>query len=453
MLRRLKLGNFKSWQEADLAFGRITGLFGTNSSGKSSLIQALLLLKQTRESADRAAALELNGRFVELGTAADVVHAHDEGRAIELEVGFEHDSDLRIDGPSDRRGAAIADSKGRAVRGQLAISSQALGSRSLTHSAGAAEFSLRPRGGNGDGFDLAASVPDLDFSFIRNRGRAWALPPPVKTYRFPDQARLYYQNAGFLADLEAAFEEALDKLYYLGPLREHPRRDYLWARSRPADVGDKGERTIDAIVAAQDAGEMQNLKRRGRLRSFSYIVAHWLRELGLVRDFRVVEIAPGSNRWQAKVRTRRGGAEVMLTDVGFGVSQVLPVVTLLHYVPEGATVLLEQPEIHLHPLAQTELADVIIHAATHRGVQVIVESHSEHLLLRLQRRVADERVAAEDVRLYFCDVSGGASTIEALDLDAFGNIRNWPARFMGDAFSETAEAELARVRRMRPAAE
>ena len=186
MLRRLKLGNFKSWQEADLAFGRITGLFGTNSSGKSSLIQALLLLKQTRESADRAAALELNGWFVELGTAADVVHAHDEGRAIELEVGFEHDSDLRIDGPSDRRGTAIADSKGRAVRGRLAISSQALGSRSLTHSAGAAEFSLKPRGGNGDGFDLAASVPDLDFSFIRNRGRACdgeiiAAPTPTPT--------------------------------------------------------------------------------------------------------------------------------------------------------------------------------------------------------------------------------------------------------------------------------
>lgn len=179
------------------------------------------------------------------------------------------------------------------------------------------------------------------------------------TYRFPDRARTYFANSGFLADLEAAFEAALDKIYYLGPLRDYPKRDYLWSRSRPGDVGARGERTIDAIIAAEDAGERQNIKKHGRKQPFSCIVAHWLRELGLVDEFRVVEVARGSNRWQTMVRTAAGGAEVMLTDVGFGVSQVLPVIVLLHYVPEGSTVLLEQPEIHLHPLAQAGLADVI----------------------------------------------------------------------------------------------
>ena len=142
----------------------------------------------------------------------------------------------------------------------------------------------------------------------------------------------------------------------------------------------------------------------------------------------------------------------MLTDVGFGVSQVLPVIVLLHHAPEGSTVLLEQPEIHLHPLAQAELADVIIHAATHRKVQVVLESHSEHLLLRLQRRIAEERVSADDVALYFCRIRNGASEIEALDLDEYGNIRNWPDKFMGDAFAETAQAELARLDRIKKAA-
>jgi predicted ATPase len=73
--------------------------------------------------------------------------------------------------------------------------------------------------------------------------------------------------------------------------------------------------------------------------------------MGLIHDFRVEEIAKGSNRWQALVQVSPGGVETPLTDVGFGVSQVLPVVTLLQYVPEGSTVILEQPEIHLHPLA------------------------------------------------------------------------------------------------------
>ena len=450
MLKRLKLQNFKSWPEADLAFARITGLFGANSSGKSSLLQFLLLLKQTKDSSDRAAALDLNGRFVELGTPADTIHGHDEDRALRFRLGFESESDVEAASPRDGR---IALSKKLTVRAKAGIHKQAFRSRALSYHLGAAEFALK-RGDDGDtGFALIAQVPGSDFSFVRNQGRRWKLPGPVKTYRFPDEARSYFQNSGFLAELEAAFEAALDKLHYLGPLREHPKRDYLWARSRPADVGARGERTIDAIIAAQAAGEMQNLGRKQRRRPFPHIVAHWLRELGLVHEFRVEEIAPGSNRWQARVKTHAGGAEVMLTDVGFGVSQVLPAVTLLHYAPEGSTVLLEQPEIHLHPLAQAGLADVILHAATHRNVQVVFESHSEHLLLRLQRRIAEERIKADDVALYFCGAEGSASTIEPLDLDEYGNVRNWPDDFMGDAFGETAQAERARLARMKTAAE
>jgi predicted ATPase len=184
---------------------------------------------------------------------------------------------------------------------------------------------------------------------------------------------------------------------------------------------------------------------------FQEMIAYWLREMGLIQSFVVKEIAKGSNRWQAHVRTQREGSDVLLTDVGFGVSQVLPVVTLLQYVPEGSTVILEQPEIHLHPLAQAGLADVLIQAATTRRVQVVIESHSEHLLLRLQRRIAENKISANDVKLYFCETPRGVSTLTQLELDLLGNISNWPKNFMGDAFGETAEAELARLQRMKAA--
>ena len=453
MLKRLKLYNFKSWPEAEVKFGRITGLFGPNSSGKSSLMQFLLLLKQTKDSTDRAATLDLNGRFVELGTPANVIHGHADDSRLSFSLGFVHPSELHVHDALQLGGEPIARSEEIAVRARLRIRRGAFQSRMLTYKVGDAEFALKRAEGSDTKFDLVARVPESDFSFVRTRGRPWKLSGPIKTYRFPDEARVGFQNSGFLAELQSAFEATLDKLYYLGPLRETPRRDYLWARSRPADVGERGERTINAIIAAQEAGAKQNLRRYGRHRPFSHIVAHWLRELGIIDDFRIMEIAPGSNRWQAKVRTSRGAPEVMLTDVGFGVSQVLPVIVLLHYAPEGSTVLLEQPEIHLHPLAQAELADVIIHAAIHRKVQVILESHSEHLLLRLQRRIAEEdRIADDDVALYFCRMHGGASEIEPLDLDEYGNIRNWPNRFMGDAFNETAQAELARLDRMKNAA-
>ena len=318
------------------------------------------------------------------------------------------------------------------------------------------KFSLVPKNADSNQFDLRAERIEGgrdDFHFIRTTGRAWQLPGPIKSYAFPDQARTYFQNASFLSDLEAAYEAELDRIFYLGPLREFPQRDYLWARSRPSDVGQRGEKAIDAILAATDRNEMRNLKFKAHLKSFQEMIAYWLREMGLIDSFRVEEIAKDSNRWQARVKTRPGGSEVLLTDVGFGVSQVLPVITLLQYVPEGSTVILEQPEIHLHPLAQAGLADVIIQAAIRRNVQVILESHSEHLLLRLQRRIAEEVISPNDIMLYFCDAPKGSSKLTPLDVDLYGNIRNWPDRFMGDAFTETAEAELARLRRMRIAAE
>ncbi|MGH6980363.1 MAG: AAA family ATPase [Stellaceae bacterium] len=446
MLRNLKFTNFKNWRAAELNFGRITGLFGTNSSGKSSLTQFLLLLKQTKEATDRKLSLDLNGHFVSLGVYKDVIFNHDDALQLNWSLNFEQEKDLSLIDPARKRTESFARGRQITVSGGVAAKDQAAVANKLEYELGDVAFRLTAKTTSDTAFELSSS--GSNFRFVRTQGRPWQLPGPVKSYAFPDQARTYYQNASFLSDLETSFEEQIDKIFYLGPLREYPQRDYLWARSRPADVGLRGEKAIDAILAATEADEKRNRGYKTKLRSFQEMIAYWLREMGLIYDFHVDEIAPGSNRWQAKIRVRKGGTEALLTDVGFGVSQVLPVVTLLQYVPEGATVILEQPEIHLHPLAQARLADVIISAAQSRRVQVIVESHSEHLLLRLQRRVAEEQISQDDLRLYFCDVHDSASTLKALDINLFGEIANWPEHFMGDAFGETFAAEKARLKRM-----
>jgi len=446
MLRRIFFTNFKSWPRADLACGRITGLFGTNSSGKTSVLQFLLLLKQTKEATDRLVSLELNGDYVELGTIRDAIFRHDETLPIESTVEFERETPLSLPDPYVKD-ESVASGKSLALASRTVVERQVAHTEAITYTLGGQEFGLQ-RTAKPKEYELIHRG-EPTFRFVRTQGRPWRLPPPIKGYAFPDQARTYYQNAQFLSDLEAAYEEAIDSIYYLGPLREYPQRDYLWARSRPTDVGRRGEKAIDAILSATTSGETLNLRPKAKLLPFQAMVAHWLQHLGLVDRFTVEEIAEGSNRWQAKVVTRRGGSEVLLTDVGFGVSQVLPVITLLLYVPEGSTVLLEQPEIHLHPLAQANLADVLIYAATRRRIQILLESHSEHLLLRLQRRIAEERIAADDVKLYFCDVQRDSSVLTPLWLDVLGQIENWPNNFMGDTFGETAAAEKARIQRLR----
>ena len=96
---------------------------------------------------------------------------------------------------------------------------------------------------------------------------------------------------------------------------------------------------------------------------------------------------------------------------------------------------------------QSELADVLIDVVKNRKVQIILESHSEHLLHRLQRRIAEEKIAAEDTALYFCEINEGTSEIERLDVDEYGNILNYPPDFFGDDMGDLVaktEAEMKR---------
>jgi predicted ATPase len=189
------------------------------------------------------------------------------------------------------------------------------------------------------------------------------------------------------------------RFYYLGPLREFPQRHYAWKGSEPADMGRRGERVVDAMLASQQRGAYISPGYKRRRQTLETRVAYWLKELGLISDFQVEPIREGNNIYQVRVQRTHSSAQVLITDVGFGVSQILPVIVLCYYVPEGSIILLEQPEIHLHPSVQSGLADVLIDAMKNRNVQIVVESHSEHLLRRLQRRVAEEVITPEQTAL------------------------------------------------------
>lgn len=176
-------------------------------------------------------------------------------------------------------------------------------------------------------------------------------------------------------------------------------------------------------------------------------VARWLQDLGLIHAFAMEPVAQDSSIYQVLVQKTPASAKVLITDVGFGVSQILPVLALCYYAPPGSIILLEQPEIHLHPSVQAGLADVLIDAVKNRQVQIVVESHSEHLLRRLQRRVAEQVVSPEETALYFCEATAEGSDLVQLDVDLYGNILNWPKDFFGDEFGEIAAITQAVMER------
>ncbi len=445
MLKRMQVRNFKAWHEADLEFGRITGFFGTNSAGKSSLLQLLLLLKQTKNATDRGLVLDFGSStdLVNLGTFSDVVHRHDDEEKIAWTLEWLMSDTLTINDPMESPKRPLFQAETIRTTCEVGLRQARLWSHRLEYRFDNVGFLLEP--GTRNKYRLRTE--DTEFRFIRNRGRAWPLPSPIKTHLFPDEVRHFYQNADFLTDLELAYEELMDSIHYLGPLREHPRREYHWAGSSPGDVGQRGERTVDAILAATRDRMTRSLGYRRKKRSFQEMIAHWLHTLGLIHEFRLEEISQGTNLYQAIVKTTGSSTPTALTDVGFGVSQVLPALVLLYYVPEGSTVLMEQPEIHLHPAVQAGLADVMLNVAEVRNIQIVVESHSEHLMRRLQRRVAEDEVSSEDVKLYFVSTDKGRARANDLALNEWGEIENWPHNFFGDELGEIAAIAEASLRR------
>ena len=450
MLNHLTLENFKAWQNVDLTFGKVTGFFGTNSAGKSSLLQFLLLLKQTKNATDRGLVLDFGGPedLANLGTFADVVHHHDEDKRIRWQLDWMLPDMLRIDDPTSAQRRLLFEGDHLQMRCSVGLQDKRLCPQELAYRFSDVTFCLQPSAEPKQEFELVANGGGFDF--VRTQGRPWPLPHPIKTHLFPNQVKSYYQNSDFLGDFELAYEKLMDSLYYLGPLRVYPQRQYHWGGASPSDVGPGGERSMDAMLAATRDKEMRRLRppaRGVRTMPFQKIIAYWLKKLGLIHDFRLEEIAEGTNLYQAMVKTSPSSVPTVLTDVGFGVSQVLPALVLLYYVPEGSTVLMEQPEIHLHPAVQSGLADVILNVATVRNVQIVVESHSEHLMRRLQRRVAEQGVAYENVKLYFVSSQRGRAIASDLLLNEWGEIENWPENFFGDEMGEIAAISEASLQR------
>lgn len=458
MLTNVQAHHFKSWRDTgSIRMAPITGFFGTNSSGKSAILQFLLLLKQTAESTDRARVLQLGDErsYVDLGTLYDVIFAHQLPGTLGFELSWTLPAPLKIADPEGRPNRPLFTTDALTFSAAIEGDEAGLGVGSfrfqLTSGDRAAQFGMqRKDGGNGDRikqYDLLAEgyVPK------RTPGRPWPLPAPVKFYGFPDQVSGYYQNMGFASVFALALEEALARIYYLGPLREYPHRSYVWTGEQPKDVGQRGELAVPALLAAR---ERQIMISRGRGQSKEHVderVAKWLRELGLIHSFELKAIAPNRKEYEVRVRRTAGSPTVLITDVGFGVSQILPVLTLCYYAPAGSTLILEQPEIHLHPSVQAGLSDVFVDACRTRNIQIIVESHSEHLLRRLQRRIAEERLAAKDAALYFVTMTQAESQLQLLDVDEFGNIRNWPANFFGDELGDLVAMAEAAERRQRNA--
>ncbi len=455
MLTHLQIRHFKAWRDTQaIRLAPLTVFFGSNSSGKSSINQLLLMLKQTVQSPDRKMALHLGDKntVVELGSFWDIIHAHNnqERLAFELEWQLLKEKTIRdrhhtFQGNTIKFNAEIGlpnEYRQDMVVHQMSYQLGPTEKTGLT-----VEMKRQDNDPQKDRYLLKA------FPYQLSSGQSETLPHPIHFYGFPSEVSAQYENADFVYELMLALEKRLQNIYYLGPLREPPQRYYRWAGEKPESVGWRGERAIDAILAAHD--KQIKLRSQNQILSFEMIIFHWLKEMGLIESCELKQVAPHRRDYEFLIKTVGKTDQINLTDVGFGVSQILPVLTQCFYAPQEATTIIEQPEVHLHPSAQAVLADVFIDAiqaqdekGNPHNIQLLIESHSEHFLRRLQRRIAEQKIHSLDTAIYFCEMTASGSILKALDIDDYGNIKNWPAKFFGDEVGDlTAMTEAAIQRR------
>ncbi len=521
MLREYRLTNFKAFGETvTIPIRPLTLIFGANSSGKSSIFQSLLMLKQTLEEAKNPnTALLPKGSLVDLETYRNFVHRHEIDRNFEFEVRFEVPLTYKTDKiqcpeaslgvgffystangcPDVSSGnlAAISDTDEKQPIASYTTSTEyddVFGRRVVT-------IDTRPETDTGFGWEFweswwsvlencytqkeleaLARLIYLNFSgersgsfsdkLIMNMARNVAresidgfgrefdsggddfvdymsyggrkielsrcqsfLPSDFSQIVPSDLARQPWQWTNLPVErILSRFRENLENLLYLGPLRSQPERHCEFSGDTPDYVGQTGEYLPSLLFTRPELLERMNsdLKRLG----VKYQVK---------LDKLQYEDTSPSNVFSLRL-VDKDGIDASLRDVGFGISQVLPIVVQSR-LSEKKTLLIEQPEIHLHPAHQAELGDMFIRSAKERGNTLLLETHSENLLLRIMRRMRETStgklpegaiaVRSEDVMVLFIESDGSQSIVREMPLDERGElVKAWPGGFFEEGLRE-----------------
>lgn len=260
------------------------------------------MIKQTVESTDRLQVLDFGSEKgpANLGSFQDVVYAHQASGTLELGLRWELAERLRIMNPEKNNEVLFEDKEVGFELSMTESEKRKLVVSQLVYTFAGHRFSMRREKQGTYPYRLSVT-PNQDFDFRWNQGRQWDLPAPVKCYRFPNEVNARYQNAGFLADLQLAFERLFTGMKYLGPLREYPKRQYPWCGGEPVDMGQRGERVIEAILAAREAGKKISRGKGKKRQSLEERVAEWLKQLNVVVSFVVEPLAKESNIYRVRV--------------------------------------------------------------------------------------------------------------------------------------------------------
>lgn len=407
------VGGFKSIaREQTIAIRPLTILAGANSSGKSSIMQPLLLLKQTLEAPYDPGPLRIDGPNVKFTSAAQMFTiGHSSAQPLEFTLGSSATNAYGFKETfrwTSDDGIHIAKVEYIGLAGFIVLRPE------MTHD------------------EFAAIVPDLNkwleaASQSTGAGNATMTVDRILAFISVSLGLMGDSSLGrgsFISAVQDAsgVTDYMRSTIHVPGLRGNPERIYGTSAVGPHFEG-RFDNYVASVISHWQSSKDGRLERLG----------HDLAELGLT--WKVEAKRLNDTQVQLNVgrvpHAGRGGSRdlVSIADVGFGVSQTLPVLVALLAAEPGQLVYLEQPEIHLHPRAQVALARVLV-AAANRGVRVVAETHSSLLVLAVQTLVAEGSLAPDDVALHWFERGAdGFTNINTAELDKAGAFGDWPEDF------------------------
>ncbi|MBU2889919.1 DUF3696 domain-containing protein [Celeribacter halophilus] len=379
----INLKNFKCFREDEIDIGNLTILTGLNGMGKSSVIQALLLLRQSFGlSFQRSRRLKLNGDLIELGTGADVF------------FDLAEDDDLSL-------GYDFVDSRGQIMRSKFNYAYDR-NSDSLKPSGSTRIFNNR-----------------LDFIWDEN-SNDWV---PVDTHDV-FQSPPIFSSRGF----QYLSAERLGPRKMLPSSEEHVRNN---------QIGAQGEFVLGLLSRPSD-GLLNEADPRlhidGSSSSLRAQVEAWLQEVSPGTRIEIgsySEIDAFTSRYSFERKRDVPSKPFRSTNVGFGISYVLPVLVSLLSARPGDLVIIENPEAHLHPRGQTRLGQLAAQTSA-AGVQVIIETHSDHFLDGVRISAKERKCDPDDVEIHYFTRFGSEAAVISPDLQEDGRLSEWPEGFFDE---------------------
>lgn len=445
MISKLSTHNYKAFEKLDISLKPITILLGPNNTGKSSIISSFRILSQTLSSYDDNISMLLYGELGDFGTYKDIIFGNNKRKHLHFDVTMRLPTVRRIR-PNSTKQSNIGDKAtiSLAYRYRPGIKQIVLKST---------EFSKKNQSLYKTKYSEdterqtlysinSKEVPQSIRSTISNKLR---LNNFLIHYPFIPSSKFDFEADGVniktlqhlkeASRLNSQIRNVLTSFEYLSGMRIEPSRTFLYSGERRNRVGLNGQHAINLMV-------MDSLRKGSKQKRIKDKVVQWMKKAEICSNIEIRDLS--ERHYELYIQHPNTGEYQNYADVGYGNSQILPVLVGGYNLSPNSIFAVEQPEIHLHPKAQAELGDFFLDLRNNQ-VQSIVETHSEHLVLRLQQHIASGQINPNDLAVYYIySVDGNKKAIK-MRINKEGIFTTpWPEGFFPERLIEAKKLAMLR---------